>query len=183
MTSNNVLRVSAVLVLAIALFAGAAGAQPNNPVGLWNVVAHDDTNPFMPITGAQQVCFLANGTWFSPTYPGWGGVWFQKGFAGAPGLGNRLRLLGNWGGGPPFSDSAELDFIHLDLITGPWTEWRFAGFPPPPFPPPPPPPGPPFFFLKVTACRIGQCNGPIPVGPGGPPPLTIFGAGPMPCNP
>jgi hypothetical protein len=180
---SNIPRVAAVLALALALFAGAAGAQPNSAIGLWNVVAHDDTNPGMPIVGAQQVCILGNGTWYSPTYPGWAGVWYQKGFAGAPGLGNRVRLLGNWQPGAPFADAAELDVIHLTMMTGPWTEWRFAGYPPPAFPPPPPP-GPPFSFLQVTACRLGGCGAafPAPVV-GGPPPLLIFGAGPMACNP
>ena len=126
---SNIPRVAAFLALALALFAGAAGAQPNSAIGLWNVVAHDDTNPGMPIVGAQQVCILANGTWFSPTYAGWAGVWYQKGFAGAPGLGNHVRLLGNWQpAGTPFADSAELNVIHLTMMTGPWTEWRFAGY-------------------------------------------------------
>lgn len=181
---SNVLRVFAMLALALTLSSGAAWAQPNNPVGLWNVVAHSDTAPAMPITGVQRVCFLANGTWFSPTYPGWAGVWFQKGFAGAPGLGNRLRLAGNWSPGAPFADSAELDFIHLNLMTGPWTEWMFAGYPPPAFPPAGPPVGPPFLFLKVTACRIGACGGGFPApGAAAPPPLTVFGAAAVACAP
>jgi len=182
MTRSSISCLSAAVVLACALGAGAATAQPNNPIGLWNIVAHDDTNPGMLIVGAQRICFLANGTWFSPTFPGWAGVWFQKGTAGVPGLGNRVRLLGNWQPGAPFSDSAELDFIHLTMMTGSWTEWQFAGYPPPAFPPPPPP-GPPFSFLRVSVCRLGGCAGPPPPAGGGAPPLSLFGAAVGACNP
>lgn len=139
----------AVALAAALLMAGAhsASAQaPNNPVGLWSLSAYNDNTPNLAFMATQRICFLANGTWFSPTFAGWAGRWFQKGnnFAGN---GNRVRIAGNYANGVG-NDSAELDFIHLRLMTGPWTEWRNAF----PF----------LLWARVTATRIGACAAPAP---------------------
>lgn len=113
---------AAVAVQAVVLCAPAAFAQaPNNPVGLWNVQAYFDNTPAINPAGTQNICFLANGTWYSPTFPNWNGRWFQKG-NNAAGNGDRVRILGNWAFGAG-NDSAELSFINLGLMTGGWHEW------------------------------------------------------------
>jgi hypothetical protein len=153
-------------VLALAGLVGPAwGQAPNNPVGLWRVTAFNDAAAAMPFTGAQNVCFLANGTWFSPTFAGWGGFWFQKG-NNAAGNGDRVRVFGNWANGAG-NDSAELDFVHLRLMTGPWTEWIDNG-------------GFNGFWLRVTVTRIGNCVAPAPAASFdaesvNTPPLTVTG--------
>jgi hypothetical protein len=122
----------------------ALAQAPNNPVGLWSLSAYNDNTPNLAFMATQRICFLANGTWFSPTFAGWGGRWFQKG-NNAAGNGNRVRIAGNYANGVG-NDSAEVDFIHLRLMTGPWTEWRDA-----------------FPFLawaRVTLTRIGNCVAP-----------------------
>ncbi|HEY2738713.1 MAG TPA: hypothetical protein VGK45_09925 [Thermoanaerobaculia bacterium] len=34
-----------------------------------------------------------------------------------------MRLIGNYSGGAG-NDSAELDFVNADMMSGTWTEWR-----------------------------------------------------------
>ncbi len=112
-----------VAALALALCAaGTAFAQaPNNPVGLWNFQAYNDAAAGMNALGNQNICFLANGTWFGTTFPNWNGLWFQKG-NNAAGNGDRVRLVGNWAAGAG-NDSAEIHFMNLNLMTGGWHEW------------------------------------------------------------
>jgi hypothetical protein len=131
------------VALAIGLSAsGTAFAQAaNNPVGLWSVTFYNDNTPTLATMATQNVCFVANGTWYGTTFPGWAGRWFQKG-NNAAGNGDRVRLDGNYASGVG-NDSAEIDFVHLKLMTGGWHEWR-DGFP----------------FLtwtRVVLTRLGTC--------------------------
>jgi hypothetical protein len=119
--SSHIARLAGVSLLALA---GSASAQvaPNNPVGLWVVNwSFDDSAPMAPV-GTQTICFLANGTWYSTSYSGWNGLWFQKGNSAA-GNGDHVSLNGNYAANVG-NDVFQLDFVHVDLMTGPWTEWR-----------------------------------------------------------
>jgi hypothetical protein len=143
-------------LLAGALAAGPGAAQPaapaiNSPVGLWKISAYDDAKPGMPLVGVQEICFVAGGTWYSPVFFGWGGIWFQKGI-NAAGNGDRVRVLGQWTQGAGTNDSAELDYVNTALLTGAWTEWGDNANPPPP----------PFFaWNRVKLCYLGStCPGP-----------------------
>lgn len=120
------MKVRPVCIFLVALFlvlmSSSLWAQaPNNPVGLWRFTAYDDTTPALNQLNSQNICFLANNTWFGTQFAGWAGNWFQKG-NNAAGNGDRVRLVGNFGNGNG-NDSAELDFINLDLITGKWNEF------------------------------------------------------------
>ena len=97
----------------------------NNPVGHWELRFFNDATPNLSQGATQRICFLANGTWYSTTFPNWGGSWFQKG-DNAAGNGNRVRVFGNYAGGVG-NDSAELDYVSNRLMTGSWTEWRDVG--------------------------------------------------------
>lgn len=112
-----------VAALAIPLFltVAAVAQAPNNPVGLWRFQAYNDNSANLAAMGSQDICFLANGTWFGTTFPNWNGRWFQKG-NNAAGNGDRVRILGNWANGAG-NDSAEISFINLNLMTGGWHEW------------------------------------------------------------
>lgn len=92
----------------------------NTPVGYWRATAYNDNTPSLPQIGMQHICFLNNGTWWG-TSPGWRGRWFQKG-NNASGNGDRVRMVGNFAGGSG-NDGAEMDFVHLRLMTGPWSEF------------------------------------------------------------
>lgn len=94
----------------------------NSPVGHWELQGFNDDSPNLSPLATQRICILANGTWYSTTFPDWHGRWFQKG-TNAAGSGNRVRLLGNYAGGAG-NDSAELDFVNARSMNGPWTEWR-----------------------------------------------------------
>lgn len=142
---NVSMRILACAVLVVALCAAAAPEEAvaqNSPVGLWSVTFYNDATPNLNQMATQRICFLANGTWFSTTFPGWAGRWFQRG-VNAAGNGDRVRISGNYAGGVG-NDSAELDFVHIRLMTGPWTEWR-DGFP---F----------LVWTRLAATRIGTCT-------------------------
>lgn len=94
----------------------------NTPVGHWELRGFNDDSPNLSLLATQRICILANGTWYSTTFPNWHGRWFQKG-NNAAGNGNRVRLLGNYANGVG-NDSAELDFVNTRSMNGPWTEWR-----------------------------------------------------------
>ena len=65
---------------------GAAQAAPS-PVGQWRVTFFLEPNL---TTGAtQNICFKADQTWYSSTFPGWKGYWYQDGI--------RLRWNGSAG--------------------------------------------------------------------------------------
>jgi hypothetical protein len=120
---NAFSKLACTAVAALALCAtGAAFAQaPNNPVGLWNFQAYADNSANLFAMGNQNICFLANGTWYGTTFPNWNGRWFQKG-NNVAGNGDRVRIVGNWAFGAG-NDSAEISFINLSLMTGGWHEW------------------------------------------------------------
>jgi hypothetical protein len=120
--SAHLPRVAAIALVLALCAAGTAFAQaPNNPVGLWNFQAYNDNSPNLAAMGNQNICFLANGTWFGTTFPGWNGRWFQKG-NNAAGNGDRVRLVGNWANGAG-NDSAEIHFMNLTQMDGGWHEW------------------------------------------------------------
>lgn len=101
----------------------------NAPIGHWEIKFFNDETPNLSPAATQRICFVANGTWYSTTFPNWHGLWFQKGIDAA-GNGDRVRILGNYAGGVG-NDSSEMEFVHGTLMTGPWTEWRdvdIAGF-------------------------------------------------------
>jgi hypothetical protein len=112
--------------VALAIGLGVSGTvfaqAPNNPVGLWSLTFYNDNTPNLVQMATQNICFVANGTWYGTTFPAWAGRWFQKG-NNAAGNGNRVRLDGNYASGVG-NDSAEIDFVHLKLMTGAWNEWR-----------------------------------------------------------
>ncbi len=97
----------------------------NTPVGHWRVTPYMDDSPNLTKGQTQEICFVADGTWYGTMFPNWGGKWFQKG-NNAAGNGDRVRLVGNWADGAG-NDSAELDFVNRRLMTGPWSEWTDAG--------------------------------------------------------
>ena len=103
---------------------GEAAAQlaPNNPVGLWTAHWAFDTSAPMAQTGTQQVCFLSNGTWFGTTFPAWSGQWFEKGNAAA-GMGDHVSASGNYASNVG-NDAWQFDFVTVNMMTGPWVEWR-----------------------------------------------------------
>ncbi|HET6376365.1 MAG TPA: hypothetical protein VFF88_09975 [Methylocella sp.] len=53
-------------------------------MGLWKVTFY--LEPGLSLGASQNICFLANGTWYSTTFSNWKGDWFQKG--------DRLRWYG-----------------------------------------------------------------------------------------
>ena len=133
-------------VLILATVNGASAQAPNNPAGFWWTVnwSFDNSAPMAPV-GTQQICFLANGTWWSP-FPGWHGRWFQKGNIAA-GNGDHVSVNGNYAANVG-NDTFQLDFVHVNMMTGPWAEWRDN-----------------FVFVawvRAVLTRAGQC-GPEPV--------------------
>ena len=67
-------RLRAVLTAAL-FFAGADAAVAASPVGQWNVTFYIEPNLAKGAT--QGVCYEPDGTWFSTTFAGWHGGWFQ----------------------------------------------------------------------------------------------------------
>jgi hypothetical protein len=110
------------IALALANAAAVSAQAPNNPVGAWTLNWSFDNSAGMTPVGSQQICFLSNGTWYSPSFAGWHGLWFQKG-NNAAGNGDHVSLNGNYAGNIG-NDSFQLDFVTVNLMTGPWAEWR-----------------------------------------------------------
>lgn len=167
MRSDRKLRV--LLAVLACLAATAAAAQPaapaiNSPVGLWKLSSYDDNDAGMPLKGVQEICFKSDGTWSSPQFPGWGGIWFQKGIHGT-GNGDRIRVLGNSNQTDASNDSAELDYVHTTLLAGTWTEWAGSAYPPPPSS---------YQWARVKLCYLGSSCGLTVTGSAGTsPPLTV----------
>ena len=69
------------------LLAATNAAMAASPVGLWDVQFFNE--PEIAFGTDQGICFEADGTWFSPTFSGWQGTWFQKG--------DRVRWVGTTG--------------------------------------------------------------------------------------
>jgi hypothetical protein len=69
------------------LLAGTNAAMAASPVGLWDVQFFNE--PVTAFGTDQGICFEADGTWFSTTFSGWHGTWFQKG--------DRVRWVGTTG--------------------------------------------------------------------------------------
>ncbi len=64
--------------------------------------------------GIQEICLVSDGTWYSPTFGGWGGLWYNiKGSKVAKG-----GLFGNYSSGAG-NDNMNIKKGHLL-----WTEWR-----------------------------------------------------------
>jgi hypothetical protein len=99
-----------------------AQAQANTAVGRWRLSFFNDNTPGLAPMAIQDICILANGTWYSPSFMGWRGRWFQKGTVPA-GNGDRVRMLGNYANGVG-NDGAEIEFVTVNMMTGAWTEWR-----------------------------------------------------------
>jgi hypothetical protein len=121
---RSITTICATAACALMLAAGGASAQSaaNTAVGKWTVNWSFDATPGMAPVGTQEICILAGGTWYSPSFAGWSGRWFQKGMAAA-GNGDHVRLTGNYAGNAG-NDSFELDFVTVNMMSGPWSEWR-----------------------------------------------------------
>lgn len=83
-TAKTVLASSVFLGMA---FGTAASAMAASPVGQWNITFF--LEPGLVPGATQGICYKADGTWFSTTFPNWNGDWFQNG--------DRLRWYGKTG--------------------------------------------------------------------------------------
>lgn len=133
MGRSHGLRYLTVVILGLAAAGAQAAAADPSPVGLWRIKTYDETSN-LTWTGTSDICIVAGGTWFGPNFPGWSGYWYQNG--------NQVRLLGNWNSGAG-NDAANLDFINVDLMTGPWTEWTDNGNH--------------TYYFKAMMCSLGSC--------------------------
>lgn len=145
-------RALACLTAAILALSAAppAHAQINTAVGRWRLSFFNDATPGLAPMAIQDLCILANGTWYSPSFPGWRGRWFQKGTVAA-GNGDRVRMLGNYANGVG-NDGAEIEFVTVNMMTGAWTEWRDF-------------PNPFFVWTRVTLSRSAPTCPPVPPQP------------------
>jgi hypothetical protein len=105
--------VGVVVLLASMAFA----AQPN---GEWNAVYFNDQG--WARGGSEQICFVADGTWYSTTFPAWGGHWFRKG--------DRVMMSGNWDGGLG-NNGIVLQMISRSRMTGVNIQFRDGSSPSP----------------------------------------------------
>ena len=95
--------ISLSLLATTALVSGANNAAASLKAGLYQ------------INGGQELCLLSNGTWFSPTFSGWGGTWLNNTTTGA--LAHEL-IRGNYASG------AGNDSIIVKRGHAGWNEWR-----------------------------------------------------------
>lgn len=104
----------AIAALALLALPAIATAKPPFPQGQWEMRFFME-KPTAGATGTQGICFNADGTWYSPTFPAWDGFWYMKG--------NDVHMQGNYASGAG-NDAIELTRISGTLITGYWQEWR-----------------------------------------------------------
>lgn len=105
------------LVSALLLMGFGSAAFAASPVGQWNVTFY--LEPGLTTGATQGICFLSNGTWYSSTFSGWNGDWFQKG--------DRLR----WYGGTGSLATAEFgQFLGGIRIGGEFAHFFVPGTPP-----------------------------------------------------
>jgi len=76
-----------IVAVAIFLILAAGTALAASPVGQWDYRSF--VGPNLTQEAKQGICFLADGTWFSTTFHGWNGLWFQNG--------DRIRFYGTTG--------------------------------------------------------------------------------------
>jgi hypothetical protein len=91
------------LLASTALVSGITSANAGLKPGLYE------------IDGIQEICLLNGGTWFSPTFSGWGGTWLNNTTTGA--LAKSL-IRGNYASG------AGNDSIIVKRGHAGWNEWR-----------------------------------------------------------
>jgi hypothetical protein len=114
-TAKTVLASSVFLGMA---FGTAANAMAASPVGQWNITFYGEPGL---VTGATQgICYKADGTWFSTTFPNWNGDWFEKG--------DRLRWYGKTGA--PLATAEFGQFISNTSFGGEFAHFRVSGSPP-----------------------------------------------------
>jgi len=155
-TSSRQSRIAALLVVAGALaLVAQATAQPKPNVfddgNRWLISDYNDCDPTHPLWATQGICFLpyercsacgVTGVWYSDTYPGWRGRYFQEG--------DHLAMHGNW------ADFGGSDGMIFELFAGPtprdeaaghWTEWFNTGS----F-------GTTVVFANARLQRVGKCS-------------------------
>ena len=99
-------------VINIGLMSTLAFAFPD---GLWTATYYSEVSGG---SGTQGICIVADGTWYSTTFPAWSGKWYRKG--------NDVHIHGNYAAGAG-NDAWELTRISNSLITGYWQEWSDDG--------------------------------------------------------
>lgn len=100
------------------LIIGTGTASAASPVGQWNVTFY--LEPGLTTGATQGICYLANGTWYSTTFPDWDGDWFQKG--------DRFRWYGHTGAPLPTAEFGQ--FVSNNLKTGEFAHFVIANAPP-----------------------------------------------------
>lgn len=63
--------------------------------------------------GQQEICLVSDGSWYSPTFGGWGGIWYNISGSFA-----KSGLLGNYSSGV---GNDNMNMKGSKLI---WTEWQ-----------------------------------------------------------
>ena len=75
------------VAVAIFLILASGTALAATPVGQWNYKAFNE--PDLEKGPLHGICFVADGTWYSTTFTGWSGQWYQNG--------DRIRFYGTTG--------------------------------------------------------------------------------------
>jgi hypothetical protein len=114
-TAKTVLASSVFLGMA---FGTAANAMAASPVGQWNITFF--LEPGLVQGATQDVCYKADGTWFSTTFSNWNGDWFQNG--------DRIRWYGKTGA--PLATAEFGQFIKNTSFGGEFAHFFVFGSPP-----------------------------------------------------